>query len=348
MPHPLADDLDHVLARTRGVWDEFRGGRLFLTGGTGFFGKWLLESFAWANVKLSLGARAVVLTRDAAAFRARAPHIAAYPCLDFHEGDVRSFAAPAGRFTHVIHAATPSAFNDEDPETMLVQAFQGTRRVLDFACEGGGAKVLFTGSGAVYGRQPPGVTHLPESFAGAPDHLDPRSAYGEGKRIAEHLCAIYHRRHGLNVKIARCFAFVGPYLPLDSQFAIGNFLRDGLRGGPVQVAGDGTPYRSYLYAADLVVWLWTILTRGEPCRPYNVGSDAGLTIAELAHKVAAHFGVEVQIARQAAPGAVAERYVPSTGRAGTELGLQAWIGLDEALRHTVRWYRADRGKASAA
>ena len=62
MPNPLKEDLDLILERTDGLWDEIRGGRIFITGGTGFFGCWLLESFAWANTKLKLNASAVVLS----------------------------------------------------------------------------------------------------------------------------------------------------------------------------------------------------------------------------------------------------------------------------------------------
>jgi dTDP-glucose 4,6-dehydratase len=196
-----------------------------------------------------------------------------------------------------------------------------------------------TSSGAVYGRQPPDLSHTPEEYPGAPDALDPYSAYAEGKRVAETMAAVYHRRYGLPVKIARGFAFIGPYLPLDAHFAAGNFLRDGLRGGPVRIGGDGTPYRSYLYAADLAVWLWTLLFRGEPCRPYNVGGEEAVSIAELASCVAVYFGVGVQIARAAVPGRPAERYVPSTRRAREELGLAEWISLPDAVARTARWHQ---------
>jgi dTDP-glucose 4,6-dehydratase len=174
--------------------------------------------------------------------------------------------------------------------------------------------------------------------------MDPRSAYGEGKRLAEHLCAIYASQYGIETKIARCFAFVGPYLPLDIHFAIGNFIRDGMQGGPIQIKGDGTPYRSYLYAADLAIWLWTILLRGEPRRLYNVGSAEALTIAELAHVVAQTFTppVTVQIAKIATPGQPAERYVPATQRAETELSLRQWFTLPDAIQRTAHWHLARR------
>lgn len=343
MDNPLKSDLDHILDHTRPLWDELRGQRLFITGGTGFVGCWLLESFAWANDKLGLNAKVVVLTRNPDVFARKAPHLARHPAIRFHVGDVRSFEFPEGAFSHVIHAATEASakLSDENPLLMLDTITEGTRRTLEFARACGTRKFLLTSSGAVYGKQPPDRARIPEDYNGAPDQFDPRSVYGKGKQMAEYLCALYSWKYGIQTKIARCFAFVGPYLPLDIHFAIGNFVRDGLRGGPIKIKGDGIPYRSYLYAADLAIWLWTILSKGKPCRPYNVGSENEITIAELARQVAGYFQpaprVEIALAPQA--GKPPERYVPSVQRCALELGLRQAIDLQESLRRTIAWHK---------
>jgi nucleoside-diphosphate-sugar epimerase len=340
--NPLAADLDHILSHTAGLWDDLRGQRLFITGGTGFFGCWLLESFAWANERLGLGAEALVLTRNHEAFTRKAPHLARRPDVRFHLGDVRDFAFPAGCFSHVIHAATEASgtLSDEHPEMLLDAVVTGTRRALDFSVQCGAKKFLLTSSGAVYGRQAAAIPHLAEDYTGGPDVSHPHSAYGEGKRMSELLCAIYARQHGLEVKVARCFAFVGPYLPLDAHFAIGNFIRDAMAGGPIKVNGDGTPYRSYLYAADLVIWLWTILLRGASNRPYNVGSRQPVSIRELAEVVSHTLPGQtvIQIAQKPVPGQPAARYIPDTARAEQELDLREWVPLDEAIRRTAQWH----------
>ena len=149
---------------------------------------------------------------------------------------------------------------------MLSTILAGTERTLQFAAQCDARKFLLTSSGAVYGRQPPELTHVPESYDGAPDPLNPASVYAEGKRAAELMCAVYQKAAEANgmefeAKIARCWAFCGPHLPLDAHFAIGNFIGDVLAGRPISIAGDGTPRRSYLYAAELAAWLWTVLFR---------------------------------------------------------------------------------------
>jgi dTDP-glucose 4,6-dehydratase len=142
----------------------------------------------------------------------------------------------------------------------------------------------------------------------------------------------------MECKIARCFAFVGPHLPLDAHFAIGNFIRDALAGGPVRISGDGTPMRSYLYAADLAVWLWTILFRGARNRAYNVGSPEDLSIKEVAERVASalNLDVEIQIAQPVKDSSRTSRYVPNTERVTKELGLIPHIELLNAIQRTVK------------
>ena len=332
-----------MLSHTDGLWEGLRGKRIFLTGGTGFFGCWLLESFCYANETLGLQAQAVVLTRSAVSFRKKAPLIAARADVELVEGDVRSFGFPAGEFSHVIHAATETnrLGGAVDPIVLFDANLQATRRMIDFIKACGAQKALFTSSGAAYGTQPPELTHVPETYPGGPSPLDVQSAYGQSKRLSEFLWAALAQTAAIDATVARCFAFVGPHLPLDANFAIGNFVGDALRGGPIRIGGDGTPWRSYLYAADLAIWLWTILIRGQSGRAYNVGSDADLTIAQLADVVAAEIdpAVKVIIAQQADPLQPAARYVPSIERARGELGLEPWIDLRQSIRQMAAWNR---------
>ena len=315
-----SEDLDLIAGGTEGLWDEIHGRQLFLTGGTGFFGSWLVESFCHLNRLLRLDARLTILTRNPGGFAQKSPHLASDPAITLLAGDVRNFAFPAGEFQFIIHAATEARASQaaNAPLEMLSTIVAGTERALQFAASHGATKFLLTSSGAVYGIQPPALTHVSETFAGAPDPLLPSSVYGEGKRLAELLCTLYQQSNPtLQCKIARCWAFCGAHLPLDQHFAIGNFLGDILAGRPIRIQGDGTPRRSYLYAADLAVWLWTILFRAPALTPINVGSDRDLSILELAHTVAAVLNpqAEITVASQAIPGVPPPRYVPSIDRA---------------------------------
>lgn len=339
-PLPPAD-IEYVLQTTEKLWPEVRGQRIFLTGGTGFFGCWLLETFLAANDAFGLDAGITVLSRSTEGFRQRSPHLANHRVVELVAGDVREFPFPAGEFRYVLHAATESVpRQDLRPQDMLATIVDGTRRCLAFAEMHGTRKFLLTSSGAVYGPQPTGMSHIPEEYPGAPNAASPAAAYGEGKRLAELLCAMTAAESGMECKIARCFAFVGPHLPLDAHFAIGNFLRDAMHGGPIRIQGDGTPRRSYLYAADLAIWLWTMLLRAPSMRPYNVGSGQDRSIREIAEAVARVLdpGMEIQVAQAAVPGTAVHRYVPRVEAAIRELEVPEGIPLEDAIRRTAAWH----------
>jgi len=283
MQNPLAIDLDHILDHTRELWDELRGQHIFITGGTGFFGCWLLESFIWVNEKLNLHAQATVLTRSSDAFRVKAPHLAKNEAISLIKGDVRTFDFPDETFSHVIHAATESStqLNDENPLLMLDAIIEGTRHTLDFARSCDARKFLLTSSGAVYGRQPADMTHIPEDYSGAPDPMN---------------------------------------------------------GGPIIVKGGGTPYRSYLYAADFAIWLWTILFKGQSCRPCNVGSDESLSIREVTQRVAHCFSpkAQIEIRGKGNSNKPLERYVAGVHRARNKLRLDMLISPKDGIARTIQ------------
>ena len=145
----------------------------------------------------------------------------------------------------------------------------------------------------------------------------------------------------LECKIARCFAFVGPHLPIDAHFAIGNFIRDTIQGRDISIKGDGTAVRSYQYAADLAICLWTILFAGRGNRAYNVGSEESSSIRTLADVVIRSLKSDASVVLEKVLDAKysSNGYVPSTSRIVNELGVTNHYTLSESIQKTARWWK---------
>ena len=184
----------------------------------------------------------------------------------------------------------------------------GTKEFLDFVETLDIPKCLYISSGAIYNRT---------------------DDYAKNKMADEKLCG----EHPANPVIARCYTFVGPRQRLDAQWAVGNFLKDALEGRYITVKGDGKAVRSYMHMADLVVWLLTLLAKGTPGKPYNVGSEEAVSIENLARTIGRITGCGIRI--EANP-CEANCYVPTTFSAKA-LGLKVNIPLYESLQRTWRW-----------
>jgi UDP-glucuronate decarboxylase len=314
---------------------------LFVTGGTGFFGKALLRHWCMGGTPELGNARFTLLSRDPARFRATHGDLLAGLDVHFAVGDIqRPETLPRGDYTHVLHAAADSTMGLLlTPLERFNQIVDGTRHVFDLALRSGKPRVLLISSGGVYGPQPSATTTMPESYTGMAEPLNPHNAYSVGKRMAEHLGALYHEAYGLDTMVARCFAFVGKDLPLDAHFAVGNFISDALAGRDIVIQGDGTPLRSYLDQRDLAHWLTTLLLRGEPQRAYNVGADEAVSIADLAALVSRLAGgrSQVRVLGKPSAGQAAQRnrYVPDISRARKELGLTVRYPLHAAIADTL-------------
>lgn len=296
--------------------------RILLTGGTGFFGKSILD--ARRRGLLPIDTELTILARHPEQFLTEYPEFR--NAAKFIAGDIRDFAFPRGRFDALIHAAAP-AVTGLPPGEMRSIILDGAKRVAAYARTSPPARILYISSGAVYGVQPPGLEGFPEDFPCAPV-----TEYGIAKLEAEHILL----DSGIPTVIARCFAFVGPYLNFNIHFAIGNFIRDALAAVPLRIQGDGTPLRSYLDSDDLVRWLFGLLERGEPGTICNVGSDRAITIRDLAETVRHVLRPElpVEIACPPRPGTVGQRYIPDISRAG-EFGLAQTVSLEDAIRRAA-------------
>ena len=342
MTWSIEQDLADIVEQSHEDFEALRGSRVFITGGTGFVGTWLVSSLHAADRALGLDLRVELLTRDPAAFQLRQPALAEW--ANMIEGDVTRIP-PMGAMDAAIHAATPAsaAFNDEHPDLMRATIVDGMHSVLASLRPSGEIPFLFTSSGAVYGPQPRETERIPETYWPPDGAIEPRNAYALGKRDAERMAIEAAENGGSAVRIARLFAFVGPYLPLDAHFAIGNFIRAASAGGPILVRGDGSAVRSYMYAGDMVSALLAILVRGDTNAPYNVGAPTGMSMLELSatieNTIASGCGVRVAgLNPGALPTSAGNRYVPDITRLANLMGRDPCpTGLSDAIIRTAEW-----------
>ena len=319
------------------------GRSLLLIGGSGFFGKSFLDAHRRGLLEPWSIDRIIVVARSASALRRDHP--------DLVGSDVALLDADAGRAESlpfadvVVHAAstTDARRYAEDPKgerANILAAIDNFARVAERVHRA--SRILFTSSGAVYGQQPSELLELPEEFTpgDAATLVDYKRDYAEAKRLSEARIAELGGE-GIRTSIARCFAFVGHYLPRDQHFAIGNFLADGLAGRPVRVNARKLVYRSYMHADDLVRWLMTIADAAGPAAPvYNVGSDEALTMGEVAGVVARRFGVPADVPAIDDPSV--DRYIPSIARARRELGLELSFDLEAAVHDVASRLEGER------
>jgi dTDP-glucose 4,6-dehydratase len=344
MEHVFFEDLRYILTNTLDVIKKgfCRDDKIFITGATGFFGKWLLESLDYISKELDLNLTIYALSRNPGTFLEKYPYFSSGMNINWIEGDIQTFKFKDNDFSYIIHCATEADayLNINNPILMLDTIINGTKQLLEFSANQKNLKgLLLTSSGAIYGRPPKNISSNKEFEYFGIDITDISSAYSMGKSIAELYGFIYAKKFNLPVKIVRCFAFVGPYLPLNKHFAIGNFINDGLNERDIVIHGNGTHLRSYMYSSDLMIWLLTILIKGRTGEVYNVGSDSAISIRDLAILINNFFpNIRVKILNQVQDTDRNLDYVPNVEKAKMELNLNLGVSLYEAVNKTIQFY----------
>ena len=330
-----------LLHRIHKCFTDINGARILLTGGTGFVGKWMLQTAKIAQASSQSKIELVIPTRRLSAQHVQDAIAIGCPYVSWVEGDFLTNSPHVGHVDMIIHTATPASaqLNAENPAEMLRINVEAMKSVFKYA--GNNQPLLFTSSGAVYGTQPQTVSHIPEGSVQPDPPARQLNAYAQGKQIAEQLCREAGDIGKCSPIIARLFAFGGEYLPRDTHFAIGNFIQNALDRQPIAVQGDGRARRSYLYGADMATWLWSALAFGENEEPLHIGSEHSVSILELAQTVAKVSGEvlnyvpDITVAKAIDPSEPVHQYVPANLRTRQTLQVSEWTSLEETIKRTL-------------
>ena len=312
---------------------KLRGASICVLGGTGFIGTWLISTLNQLDRDHGLRIEITVYTRDIPKALLKYPR-ELYNRVSLKEFDFLNGTCDLGFFDYIINGATPTTskpgINTEDlyfhPTMNAIKSIIATAQ-----SKQNSPKVLNLSSGAVYGSQPLDVSHRPEGLADQPGGAD---FYQQAKYQSE--CELF-TPEALQVLVPispRLFAFYGPGLPINQHFAIGNFIRDGLAGGPIRILGNPNTRRSYMYPTDLVGWLLKSMVNPKVGH-FNIGSEESISMAELASLISemtSRKGIEFSN-----PEIAPSNYVPSTKLFRAEYDVKEMVPLSEGLLNWKSW-----------
>jgi len=339
--YDIESDLNFIFNKCINEFNLLSNKSILITGGTGFFGKWFLELIFYANKNYNTNILTTLITRNKTKFFLENPHYENNKFLKIIQNDILDLKKINDKFDFLLHMAATSAtetFNGETDDKKINTLSDGAKNIMEIAIENNISKILFTSSGVVYGSSSKDMKV--ESDEGSSLDLEKRNGLAKGKILAEDIISDLSLKNNINYKIARCFSFVGPYLPLDIHYAIGNFINDAVFKDKILINGNGSPYRSYLYISDTLIWLIKLLVGNEE-GIFNVGSERRIQIIELANMVRDIIAPSKKVIIQEKVihegNFKRDVYLPNTEKIRNALGVQEWTSLEESINKTARF-----------
>jgi nucleoside-diphosphate-sugar epimerase len=288
---------------------------LLIIGGTGFFGKSILDLFNRGGLEIYGIKEITILARRVEEFLSNFPELIndkiqlittdISTCNALPEADIVIHAASSIDAKDYLADASRQRNNIESTTTNYCRLAKIHHRQ---------AQIVYCSSGAVYGQQPADVDFMSEEFPfqDVSEMAQYKRDYALGKRASERAIKELGLT-GINVSIARCFAFYGKYLPKEQHFAYGNFIGAAEQGKAIEVHAKHRVVRSYMHADEMVHALIQVALDAKPeCPIYNVGSDEAIELRDLARKIGAEYNVGVNIADFQSDSI--DRYVPNIDR----------------------------------
>lgn len=307
--------------------------RIVVTGGAGFIGSHLTDFL------LMQGHEVICIDSFLTGSRNNVRPLLSHPRFELILQDVADpieIEGPVDRIYNLACPASPIHYQS-DPVHTLLTCVLGAKQVLQLA-RVKGARVLQASTSEVYGD--PHLHPQPEAYLGNVNPIGPRACYDEGKRCAETLFFDYHRRHGVEIKVARIFNTYGPRMLEHDGRVISNFISQGLRGQPITVYGDGSQTRSFCFIDDMLEGLVRLMeSPGAITGPLNLGNPHEVSVIQIAEHVRRVTGSSSQINLRPLPQDDPKRRRPAIERAQTLLNWEPRVPLEQGIAETVNYFR---------
>ncbi len=358
----ITSDLEDLIRKARPQFEELAGKRLWLTGGAGFLGYYLVLSIAHWNKSAA--------PRDRIRLTVLDNYVRGVPTwLESMKGDdivlvkhdvTHPIPASIGDADYIIHAASiasPMYYRKFPLETIDANV-NGLRYMLDYAAErnrkapGSFKGMLFFSTSEIYGDPSPDAIPTPETYRGLVSCTGPRACYDESKRLGETICVIYAQTRDVPVSIARPFNNYGPGLKITDGRVLPDFARDALAGRDIVMLSDGSPTRTFCYITDALSGYLRVLVNGRRGEPYNIGIETPeismRELAERVQKVAGElWGYEGKVIHQPSKEQAyltdnPNRRCPIIEKARREIGYAPEVDAETGIRRMLNWYHFNR------
>lgn len=269
------------------VWRELNNCTVMVTGATGLIGKQIVYSMLKAIKELGISIQIIVFVRNQDKAKALFSDLYYGDCITFYQGNIMDEIKVDGQVDYIIHCASCTDSRDfvEKPVETILTGMNGTEYMLKLARQKKVRSMVYLSSMEVYGfvRERKVLRETDSEYLNC---LAVRSSYPQSKRMAENLCVAYANEYGVPVKIIRLAQTFGAGVDRDDSRVFAELARCAVEKKNIKLLTDGTSERMYLYTADAVNAIFTILLCGESGQAYNAANqESYCSIVDMAELV---------------------------------------------------------------